>query len=99
MCKILHLYLTNTFLWLLGYLRVIFVFQLKSLCKKNILTNQMKNEYFQENLEKRIKIIREMILSKIPNEILERKSKSQGKRRFFGTLFGLITSKKIFISL
>ena len=59
----------------------------------------MKNEYFQENLEKRIKIIRKMILSKIPNEILERKSKSQGKRRFFGTLFGLITSKKIFISL
>ena len=59
----------------------------------------MKNEYFQENLEKRIKIIREIILSKIPNEILERKSKSQGKRRFFGTLFGLITFKKIFISL
>ena len=39
----------------------------------------MKNEYFQENLEKRIKITREMILSKIPNEIFERKSKSQGK--------------------
>ena len=54
----------------------------------------MKNEYFQENLKKRIKITREMILSKIPNPILERKSKSQGKRRFFGMLFSLITSKK-----
>ena len=59
----------------------------------------MKNEYFQENLKKRIKITMKMILSKIPNEILERKSKSQSKRRFFGMLFSLITSKKIFISL
>ena len=55
----------------------------------------MKNEYFQENLEKRIKITREVILSEVPNEILERKSKSQSKRRFFGKLFCLITSKKI----
>ena len=51
----------------------------------------MKNEYFQENLEKRIKITTEMILSEVPNEILERKSKFQGKRRFFGILFCLIT--------
>ena len=56
-----------------------FIFPLKSLCKENILTNQMKNEYFQENLEKRIKITREMILSEVQNEIRERKSKSQGK--------------------
>ena len=76
-----------------------FFFPLKSLYKKNILTNQMKNEYFQENLKKRIKSTREMILSKIPNQILEKKSKSQGKRRFFRMLFSLITSKKIFISL
>ena len=47
--------------------------------RKNILTNQMKNEYFQENLEKRIKITREMILSNDPNEIRDRKSKSKGK--------------------
>ena len=39
----------------------------------------MKNEYFQENLEKRIKITREMILSEVQNEIRERKSKSKGK--------------------
>ena len=39
----------------------------------------MKNEYFQENLEKRIKITREMILSEVQNEIHERKSESQGK--------------------
>ena len=39
----------------------------------------MKNEYFQENLEKRIKITREMIFSEVPNEIRERKSKFQGK--------------------
>ena len=52
-------------------------FPLKSLYKENILTNQMKNEYFQENLEKRIKITREMILSEDPNEIRDRKSKSQ----------------------
>ena len=54
----------------------------------------MKNEYFQENLEKRIKITMRMILSEVQNEILERKSKSQSKRRFFGMLFSLITSKK-----
>ena len=56
-----------------------FFFPLKSLYKENILTNQMKNEYFQENLEKRIKITREMILSEVPNEFREWKSKSQGK--------------------
>ena len=33
-------------------------------------------DFFQKNLEKKIKITRKMILSKIPNEILERKSKS-----------------------
>ena len=32
----------------------------------------MKNEYFQEKLEKRIKITREMILSEVPNEIFGR---------------------------
>ena len=46
---------------------------------KNILTNQMKNEYFQENLEKSIKITRAMILFDDPNEIIERKGKSEGK--------------------
>ena len=30
--------------------------------KKYILTDQMKNEYFQENEKKRIEITREMIL-------------------------------------
>ena len=41
----------------------------------------MKNEYFQENLEKIIKITMEMemILSEDPNEIRDRKSKSQWK--------------------
>ena len=39
----------------------------------------MKNEYFQENLEKSIKITRAMILFDDPNEIIERKSKSEGK--------------------
>ena len=34
---------------------------------------------FQENLEKSIKITREMILFDDPNEIIERKSKSEGK--------------------
>ena len=47
--------------------------------KKNIVTNQMKNEDFQENLENSIKITREMILFDDPNEIIERKSKSEGK--------------------
>ena len=61
--------------------------------RKNILTNQIKNEYFQENLEKGIKITKEMILSEVTNDILETKSKSQGKRRFFEMLFSLITSK------
>ena len=45
----------------------------------SLITNQMKNEYFQEILEKRIKITKEMILSEVPNEIRERKSKSQRK--------------------
>ena len=47
--------------------------------KKYILTNQMKNEYFQENEKKSIEITREMILFDDPNEIIERKSKTEGK--------------------
>ena len=47
--------------------------------KKYIDTNQMKNEYFQENMEKVIEITRELILFDVPNEIIERKSKSEGK--------------------
>ena len=47
--------------------------------KKYILTNQMKNEYFQENEKKSIEITREMILFHDPNEIVERKSKTEGK--------------------
>eukprot|EP00493_Phyllostaurus_siculus_P021205 UN21531 len=47
--------------------------------KKYILTNQMKNEYFQENEKKTIEITREMILFDDPNEIIERKSKTEGK--------------------
>ena len=56
-----------------------FVFPLKSLKKKNIVTKQMKNEYFQENKEKSIEYTREMILSDDPNEIIERKTKTKGK--------------------
>ena len=44
--------------------------------KKYILTNQRKNEYFQENEKKSIEITREMILFDDPNESIERKSKS-----------------------
>ena len=44
--------------------------------KKYILTNQMKNEYFQENEKKSIEITMEMILFDDPNEIIERKSKT-----------------------
>ena len=44
--------------------------------KKYILTNQMKNEYFQENEKKSIEITREMMLFADPNENIERKSKS-----------------------
>ena len=44
--------------------------------KKYILTNQRKNEYFQENDKKSIEIIREMILFDDPNESIERKSNS-----------------------
>ena len=47
--------------------------------KKYILTNQRKNEYFQENEKKSIEITREMILFDDPNEIIERKSKTEGK--------------------
>ena len=48
--------------------------------KKYILTNQMKNEYFQEKEKKKsIEITREMILFDDPNEIIERKSKTEGK--------------------
>ena len=46
--------------------------------KKYILTNQMKNECFQENLENSIKITREMILFDDPNEIIERKVNPKG---------------------
>ena len=46
---------------------------------KNIATNQMKNEYFQENLEKSIKITRAMILFDDPNEIIDRKVNPKGK--------------------
>ena len=46
---------------------------------KNILTHQMKNGYIQEKLGKSIKITRAMILFDDPNEIIERKSKSEGK--------------------
>ena len=73
-----------------------FIFPLKSLCKENILTNQMKNEYFQDNLEKRTEILKRMILAEVPNESLERKSKSQWKLTFFWTLSNKITSQKIF---
>ena len=44
--------------------------------KKYILTNQRKNEYFQENEKKIIEITREMIFFDDPNESIERKSKS-----------------------
>ena len=47
--------------------------------KKYILTNQMKNEYFQENEKKSIEITREMIRFDDPNEIIETKSKSEWK--------------------
>ena len=50
----------------------------------------MKNEYFQENLKKRIKITREMILSKIPNQIFERKKEKENpkvKEDFLGCYF------------
>ena len=47
--------------------------------KKYILTNQRKNEYFQENEKKSIEITREMVLFDDPNEIIERKSKTEGK--------------------
>ena len=39
----------------------------------------MKNEYFQENEKKNIEITREMILFDDRNEIIERKSKTEGK--------------------
>ena len=47
-----------------------------------MVTNQMKNEYFQQNLEKIFEITTEMTLSDAPNEIIERKSKSKGKSHF-----------------
>ena len=37
----------------------------------------MKNKYFEESLEKSIENTMEMILSDAPNEIIERKSKSE----------------------
>ena len=46
--------------------------------KKYILTNQRKNEYFQENEKKSIEITREMVLFDDPNEIIERKVKPKG---------------------
>ena len=56
-----------------------FMFPFEIPMKKYILTNQMKNEYFQENEKKSIEITREMILFDDPNEIIERKSKTEGK--------------------
>ena len=44
--------------------------------KKYILTNQRKNEYFQENEKQSIEITMEMILFDDPNDNIERKSKS-----------------------
>ena len=66
------LYLTNTSVFII-------IFPLEIPMKKYILTNQMKNEYFQENEKKSIEITREMILFDDPNEIIERKSKTEGK--------------------
>ena len=55
----------------------------------------MKNEYFQENLEKIIKITREMILSDHPNEIRDRKSKSKGKSLEFEGRKSIKTPRKM----
>eukprot|EP00493_Phyllostaurus_siculus_P021207 UN21533 len=65
-------YLTNTS-------EFIITFPFEIPMKKCLLTNQMKNEYFQENEKKTIEITREMILFDDPNEIIERKSKTEGK--------------------
>ena len=46
-------------------------FSFEILKEKNIVTKQMKNEYFQENKEKSIEYTREMILSDDQNEIIE----------------------------
>ena len=48
-----------------------FVFSFEILKEKNIVTKQMKNEYFQENKEKKIEYTREMILFDDQNEIIE----------------------------
>ena len=62
-------YLANTSVFI-----ITFPFEIPM--KKYILTNQRKNEYFQENEKKSIEITREMILFDDPNENIERKSKS-----------------------
>ena len=59
-----------------GRLDCNFIFPFEIPMKKYILTNQMKNEYFQENEKKSIEITREMILFDDSNEIVDRKSKS-----------------------
>ena len=61
------------------HFKIITFFSFEIPMKKYILTNQMKNEYFQENEKKSIEITREMILFDDPNEIIERKSKTEGK--------------------
>ena len=62
-------YLANTSVFI-----ITFPFEIRM--KKYILTNQRKNEYFQENEKKSIEITREMILFDDPNESIERKSKT-----------------------
>ena len=46
--------------------------------KKYILTNQRKNEYFQENEKKRNESTREMILLMIQMQLLKEKVKPKG---------------------
>ena len=53
-----------------------FFFPFEITMKKYILTNQRKNEYFQENEKQSIEITMEMILFDDPNDNIERKSKS-----------------------
>ena len=64
------------FSWATGRPVCNFIFPFEIPMKKYILTNQRKNEYFQENEKKSIEITREMILFDDPNESIERKSKN-----------------------
>ena len=43
----------------------------------------MKNEYFQENKENSIEITMALVLSDAPNEIIERKTKNEGRKPQF----------------